>query len=111
VTPSEVDDARRSIEIVVRDEPHGASLLAQLRDADLSVSPSDVTIRPEPGAPRAEVPDGPLDTVAVVTDDAGAHCGEILVWVEAGLLTSAEYAWVTDEAPTAWPDPGHVRVG
>ncbi|HEX5089812.1 MAG TPA: hypothetical protein VFV89_18540 [Nocardioides sp.] len=110
-TPAQTEDARRTIEVVVRDDPQGQALLAQLHDAELSVAPSEVTIRPQPGAARAEVPDGPLDTVAVVTDDRGGHCGEILVWVDSGLLSSAEYAWVTDEPPTSWPDPGHVRVG
>ena len=36
--------------------------------------------------------------------------GEVLVWIEDGLLSSAEYAWYTDEAPDAWPDPALVRI-
>ena len=107
---TDVEAVRGTIETVLRDDPQGPALLAQLRDAELSVQPGEVVIRPVPGAVPAAVPDGPLGTVADVTGDAGEHQGEILVWVQDGLLSSAEYAWVTDEAPTAWPDPGHVHV-
>ncbi|MCT2586649.1 hypothetical protein [Actinophytocola gossypii] len=60
--------------------------------------------------PHASVPDGPLPVSAVVNDPDGHPLGEIIVWVEGGLLSALEYAWVTDEEPGEWPAPEHVST-
>lgn len=33
----------------------------------------------------------------------------MLVWVTGGLLSGLEYAWVTDELPTEWPDLANIE--
>ena len=61
-------------------------------------------------APPAALPDGPVRLTAEVYDPAGHYLGELLLWVKDGRLTSLEYAWVTDVAPTALPAVEAIRV-
>jgi hypothetical protein len=61
-------------------------------------------------APSAALPDGPVRLTAEVYDPAGHYLGELLLWVKDGRLTSLEYAWVTDVAPTALPAVEAIRV-
>ncbi|MCE7001205.1 hypothetical protein LZG04_41255 [Saccharothrix sp. S26] len=61
-------------------------------------------------APRADLADGLLPITADVTDADGGYIGEILLWIEHGRLSALEYAWVTDDPPTEWPEPERVHV-
>jgi hypothetical protein len=61
-----------------------------------------------PSEPSA-CPDGPIPVRALVGSE-GDEDGEILVWVKAGFLSGLEFAWFTDEMPTAFPDPTLIRL-
>jgi len=52
----------------------------------------------------------PVPVGASVVNDVGEPVGELLVWLESGLLAGLEYAWFTDEMPLALPAPEHVRL-
>ena len=95
---------------IVESRPEATVLTRQLEGADFDPEGTMIDIRTAPGAPPAAVGDGPLDGRYIVVDGSGGPTGEVLVWVENGLLSSAEYAWYTDEAPDAWPDPALVRI-
>ena len=57
----------------------------------------------------AHVPDGPQPVRAVALDGLGQTVGEVLVWVSDGYLSTIEYAWYTDEAPTELPPTSQLR--
>lgn len=57
----------------------------------------------------AHIPDGPLPVRAVALDGQGRTVGEVLVWVSNGYLSTVEYAWYTDEAPTELPPTSQLR--
>jgi hypothetical protein len=59
--------------------------------------------------PPADVPDGVLPVDAQV-HVGGVFVGEILLWITGGLLSSVEYAWVTDEPPATLPPAENVTV-
>ena len=51
----------------------------------------------------------PVD--AHVLDRADEYVGELLVWTDEGAtLRALEYAWVTDDMPTALPTVDEVRI-
>lgn len=51
----------------------------------------------------------PVD--AHVHDRSGDYVGELLVWTDEGsTLAGLEYAWVTDEMPSALPSVEQLRV-
>jgi hypothetical protein len=62
------------------------------------------------GAPRSRYPNGPVQIDAEVLDADGVSVGELLVWVEDGYLATLEFAWWTDEPPTALPALDRVEV-
>lgn len=62
------------------------------------------------GAVLSPLPDGPVSGRLLVLGDAGEPTGEILVWIAGGLLAGLEYAWYTDEPPTAWPAVDHLAA-
>lgn len=57
---------------------------------------------------RLDRPDGPLKEVFQVGRAGGEPVGELLTWVSDGYLSGLEYAWWTDEPPTALPDPADL---
>ena len=57
----------------------------------------------------AHIPDGPLPVRAVALDGQGQTIGEVLVWVSNGYLSTIEYAWYTEEAPTELPPTSQLR--
>jgi hypothetical protein len=61
------------------------------------------------GAPRAAVGNGPLPGAWLVEGPGGEFEGELLIWVKDGYLDGLEFAWITDEPPTAFPSPDRVR--
>lgn len=62
------------------------------------------------GAAKSQHRDGPVAVDAWVYDDSGDVLGTLVVWVTDGYLSGLEYGWVTDDPPTALPDPSRVRV-
>jgi len=62
-----------------------------------------------PSCESADVPDGPLPVRAVALDGQGQPVGEVLVWVSNGYLSTIEYAWYTDVAPTELPPTSRLR--
>jgi hypothetical protein len=72
-------------------------------------TPAMVDLSLDPGFERANLPNGPLPVRAIAYDDAGTPIGEVLVWVEDGLLSALEHAWYTDERPDEFPIPSQLR--
>ncbi|WP_405495460.1 hypothetical protein [Nocardia sp. NBC_00511] len=66
-------------------------------------------LRPQCSNAGADVPDGPL-SVAAYVPNLEAFEGEILIWIDAGHVSGIEYAWVTDEPPTLWPDSELIQI-
>jgi hypothetical protein len=62
----------------------------------------DATRSPHPGASI------PVD--AQVLNEFGDVAGELLVWLQDGLLAALEYAWVTDDMPAVLPAVGQIRL-
>jgi hypothetical protein len=62
------------------------------------------------GFHRASSPNGPVPVRALAEGPAGEPLGEIVVWVKNGFLPGLEYAWVTDDEPTAMPSVTSVRL-
>jgi hypothetical protein len=93
-----------------------ADLLAQIPFAQATGSwgttehsPS-IDLQVSPTARSAGCPDGPIPIEANTHDDTGEYTGEFLVWVKNGQLSALEYATISDEAPTEFPDPAQVTV-
>lgn len=60
-------------------------------------------------APRAGIPDGPAPITASIVEK-GAYIGELILWISNGVVSSLEYAWVTDDPPQELPEPDQVNV-
>lgn len=58
---------------------------------------------------RLAISDGPM-TGFYVVDDRGHSIGELILWVEDGLPSSLEYAWYTEQPPTALPELDRVVI-
>ncbi|MET8536922.1 hypothetical protein ACFRCW_33135 [Streptomyces sp. NPDC056653] len=61
-------------------------------------------------AARSAQREGHIPVDAEVVNEAGQYVGELLVWVHHGALAGLEYAWVTDEMPTALPAVESIRL-
>lgn len=53
---------------------------------------------------------GPIPTRVLVLGDQGDPLGEVIVWVADGYLSGLEYAWFTDDPPSALPNPDQLVV-
>ena len=58
---------------------------------------------------RSSLPNGPLPTRTYVPN-AAEYRGEIIVWIEDGQISGLEYAWITDEPPSRWPQPDEIQI-
>ena len=105
-----IDEVRQVLLDIVALTAGGDVLARQLAAARLTVTPTEVLVSPPPGTAAADLPDGPVPARGLVDSPEGEPVGEILVWVQDGLVTSAEHAWYTDDPPTAWPPPRSVTV-
>jgi hypothetical protein len=59
-------------------------------------------------SPQIDLPDGPYqgphaDSHIGVVDKAGNYIGGILLWIEAGRLSTLEYFWYTEDPPIELP--------
>ncbi len=61
-------------------------------------------------ARSAAVKDGVIPVRAFVEDPDGETIGEVIVWVKDGYLSGLEYAWFTDEPPSAMPAKETIRL-
>jgi hypothetical protein len=57
---------------------------------------------------KAPVDDGEIPAGSEVRDKTGEYLGEVLVWVAGGYLAAIEYSWVTEKAPTRFPDVANM---
>lgn len=73
-------------------------------------SPTMLDVQVAANAPRIPLANGPIPVDAIVLDEAERLTGEILVWIEGGMLIGIEQAWYTDEPPTGWPPRARVRL-
>jgi hypothetical protein len=53
---------------------------------------------------------GPIPTRVLVLGNQGDPLGEVVVWVADGYLSGLEYAWFTDDPPSALPNPAQLVV-
>ena len=64
---------------------------------------------PSSSAPARSV-ENPVPGGPTVVNDDGDVVGGLLLWLdEVGYIECLEYWWVTEEMPTALPDPSHIR--
>jgi len=57
----------------------------------------------------SRLPNGPFPVRAYVPSRAD-YRGEVIVWLTDGRISGLEYAWITDQAPTRWPDPRELDI-
>lgn len=89
----------------------GEAIIAQALSATIvKGSPTMVDLQPTPGAPRIDLPNGPIPVRAFVQGEGVDPDGEVLVWIREGQLIGLEQAWYTDEPPWSWPAPEAVNV-
>jgi hypothetical protein len=62
-----------------------------------------------PGTLRAPIPDGPCADTQWAWNPEGQPIGHFTVWVDDGQLSALEYAWVTDQMPSQYPELSAVR--
>lgn len=114
VEPRPPTSAERAVveRILQLDFPGAAELRHQLDRVRVvalwgSDSPS-VDLRVTGDAPRSTVPDGVVPVTCTAIGEAGELVGEIILWTEAGMLSSLEHAWYGDEPPTSLPEVDRI---
>jgi hypothetical protein len=91
--------------------PGARELAGQVPDARVVGGlPTFIDLEVDRSAPPGPLHDGPVPVRTFVESDGGEYVGELLIWVKDGYLSGLEFAWVTDEVPTSWPEPAKVRV-
>jgi hypothetical protein len=86
-----------------------AELLAQVDHLEASGSPSWVNLTVRLGPPASPVRDNPIPGACWAYDEAGRPIGILVLWTKDRWLSDFEVGWVTDEPPTALPDPALVH--
>lgn len=71
-------------------------------------SPIQVSLTVGSAARSAGLPDGPLP-VAAQAWDGEEYLGEVMLFISDGRMSLPEFAWVTDERPTAFPTLDSIR--
>jgi len=91
--------------------PEGEALLRELDGALVRNSATwilDIQVAAS-GTSTTSIPDGPFPARAFVSEN-GHYQGEIIVWITAGHISGLEFAWVTDEPPTRWPQAQEMDI-
>jgi hypothetical protein len=106
---------RRVLRHVLSMEFAGASELRSQLDqveviAQWSLDSTSVDFRVPNATARSPQRSGIIPLNAHVLNESGDYVGELLVWLEDGLLAGLEYAWVTDDMPTVLPDVEQIRL-
>ena len=92
----------------------GKVLLEQvhaIREVSGKITFLDIDIDPN-SIGRVSYKDGsiPLDITVFESADHKESIGMILIWIEAGILSAFEYAWVTDDEPTTLPHFDQLKL-
>ncbi|WP_329570255.1 hypothetical protein [Kitasatospora sp. NBC_01266] len=116
VVPRPLNAAEQAVleHLLAGDFPGAPELRSQLEQAEVIATwtPDSVSVdlRVLAAERRAPLAAGLVPVDAQVLDERGEYVGELLVWVEdGGVLAGLEYAWVTDEMPTALPPVERIR--
>lgn len=103
-TEQSLDEAVRALIVrVVREAPEASGLIDQTTSLTASGSITMLRLVTGEDAIPVAIADGPLPGRAIVNNENGATMGELIIWIEDGLLDVLEYAWVTDHAPSSLP--------
>ncbi|AZG45840.1 hypothetical protein [Gordonia insulae] len=110
LTPDEEELIGRFISVLP--EPERNVLRDQLEHASVvrGDSPIQVSLTVGSAARSADLSDGPLP-VAAQAWDGGDYLGEVMLFVSDGRMSLLEFAWVTDERPSAFPPLDSIRFG
>jgi hypothetical protein len=103
-TEQTLNDAVRSLIVRVLGEvPAASGLIEQTKTLTAAGPITMLQLKPGAGASPVAIANGPLPVRAIVKNENGARTGELIIWIEDGLLDVLEYAWVTHDAPTSLP--------
>jgi hypothetical protein len=91
----------------LREQLRGARVLGNWKPDG---SPSfDIWLPPD--VPRSSFMEHVAPIAAsVISADDESYMGEIMLWLAEGKLSGVEYSWVTDDPPTALPDPANIHL-
>jgi hypothetical protein len=109
------ESERRVLAHVLSMEFTGASELRSQLDqveviAQWSLESTSVDFQVRDATARSPQLAGVIPVNAHVLNEAGDYVGELLVWLDDGVLAGLEYAWVTDDMPTVLPDVEQIRL-
>ncbi|MFD4863507.1 hypothetical protein [Streptomyces atratus] len=116
VDPRSLNAAERAVleHILASDFTGSSELRSQIGQAEVvatwSPGSMSVDLRVLEPASRAPLNAGLVPVGAHVLDELGEYVGELLVWIEDGMLAGLEYAWITDEMPAALPTVERIRL-
>ena len=106
-----MSDAVRSLIVrVPREVPAASGLIEQTKSLTATGPITMLQLKPGADAIPIAIADGLLPVRAIVKNENGATTGELIIWIEDGLLDVLEYAWVTDYAPTSLPRVDHILL-
>lgn len=115
-SPRDLSDAERNIlEYILSADVIGAKeLRAQVPFVKVAAlwekdSPSVDFVRTK-NVPKTPLTSRVFPVEAEVHDKNGAVVGGIVIWVEAGYVSSLEYWWTTDDPPTELPGINMLRL-
>jgi hypothetical protein len=106
---------RRVLAYVLSIEFTGASELRSQLDqveviAQWSLDSTSVDFRVRDATARSSQRVGIIPVNAHVLDESGEYVGELLVWLEDGVLAGLEYVWITGDMPRVLPDIEQIRL-
>jgi hypothetical protein len=107
---------RSALELILSVEFAGAAELRNQLDrtevvARWGADSASINLRVRQPVRRAAMETRLVPVGAQVVDELGEYIGELLVWTDNGAtLSSLEYAWVTDQMPTALPPVERIRL-
>lgn len=108
--PMNMDESDAVRAVVSAAGDRKGDLLSELDGALVSNSAAWILdIKVSGSSAGVDLPDGPFPARAFVPSIA-AYQGEVIVWITKGHLSGLEYAWVSDEPPTRWPQPDEMEV-
>jgi hypothetical protein len=116
VDPRPLNKAERSVlnHILSEDFDGASELRSQVDQVEVvavwSLNSTSVHFRVRGSVLRSTQSGGHVPVTAEVLNASGEYVGELLLWLECGVLSALEYAWVTDEMPTVLPDVESISI-
>jgi hypothetical protein len=116
VDPRSLNAAEKAVleHILASDFTGSSALRSQIGQAEVVATwaPGSVSVdlRVLEPVSRTSLATGLVPVDAQVLDECGEYVGELLVWVEDGVLAGLEYAWITDEMPAVLPTVERIRL-